>query len=67
MLDKAGVTSNLTEDWGNGGMMGFISKYWKSLDYPIIGDESMMNRKANGSTDQPPQKNLKFGCDFKTA
>lgn len=30
---------------------------------PVIGDESIMSKKANGSCDRPPQPFLRFGVD----
>ena len=35
--------------------------------YPIQGDESMMSKKAHGTSAKPVQDNLKYGCDFDTA
>ena len=29
-----------------------------------MGDESIMSPKANGSTEKPPQKNLRYGVDW---
>ena len=35
--------------------------------YPKIGPESIMARKAHGTSSTPVQENLRYGCDFKTA
>lgn len=35
--------------------------------YPLLGDESIMNQKAHGTTDTPVQSSLRYGCDFQTA
>merc|ERR1712050_481707 len=31
--------------------------------YPLVGDESIMSKKAHGTTDAPVQKNLRWNCD----
>eukprot|EP01065_Artemidia_motanka_P039724 TRINITY_DN488_c0_g1_i3.p1 TRINITY_DN488_c0_g1~~TRINITY_DN488_c0_g1_i3.p1 ORF type:complete len:186 (+),score=35.72 TRINITY_DN488_c0_g1_i3:31-588(+) len=33
----------------------------------VMGPESIMSQKANGSTEQPVQKELRWGCDWETA
>lgn len=35
--------------------------------YPIYGSESIMSRKAHGTSETPVQKNLRWNCDYKTA
>ena len=35
--------------------------------YPLKGDESIMSAKAHGTSDQPVQKNLRYGADVETA
>lgn len=40
----------------------------KSFDAPVVlGDESLMSKKAHGTTENPPQKDLLFGVSWKTA
>jgi peptide methionine sulfoxide reductase MsrB len=41
----------------------------KQLSVPAIGrgDESLMSPKAHGTTDKPPQPQLRYGCDHATA
>ena len=34
---------------------------------PILGDESLMSEKEHGTTKNPVQKDLRYGCDFSTA
>lgn len=34
---------------------------------PIMGEESIMSKKAHGTTEKPVQLNLLYGCDFDTA
>eukprot|EP00955_Chlamydomonas_euryale_P078459 363150-Chlamydomonas_euryale.AAC.1 len=34
---------------------------------PLVGDESIMSKKAHGTTAQPVQENLRWNCDWKTA
>jgi hypothetical protein len=31
--------------------------------YPIYGDESIMSKKAHGTSEKPAQSILRFGCD----
>ena len=38
-----------------------------STQYPIYADESVMAPKAHGTTTQPVQSNLRYGCDVQTA
>merc|ERR1712154_438622 len=41
-----------------------------SNNYPapcVMGDESIMSPKAHGTSEVPVQKNLRWGCDNKTA
>ena len=38
-----------------------------SGEYPILADESIMNKKSHGSCAKPVQANLKYGCDTATA
>lgn len=35
--------------------------------YPKIGPETIMARKAHGTSSTPVQETLRYGCDFKTA
>ena len=35
--------------------------------YPIRGEESLMSPKAHGTSPQPVQKGLRWGCDWNTA
>ena len=35
--------------------------------YPIMGDESIMSKKAHGTSATPVQDKLLYGCDFQTA
>jgi len=35
--------------------------------YPVMGDESMMSKKAHGTSDKAAQKDLMYGCDYDTA
>jgi hypothetical protein len=34
---------------------------------PIQGDESIMSKKKHGTSETPPQKDLRWGCDYDTA
>jgi hypothetical protein len=38
-----------------------------SAKKPIVVPESIMRKKAHGTSDKPVQDNLRYGCDFKTA
>jgi len=38
-----------------------------SAGYPVMGDESIMCAKANGTSAVPIQQNLRYGCDTKLA
>ena len=31
--------------------------------YPIYGQESIMSKKAHGTSEKPVQNNLRYGCD----
>ena len=33
----------------------------------VMGDESIMSKKAHGTSNTPVQENLKWGCDRDTA
>ena len=33
----------------------------------VMGDESIMSKKAHGTSETPVQENLKWGCDRETA
>lgn len=35
--------------------------------YPIYADESVMSKKAHGTSDKPVQKELRWNCDYDTA
>jgi hypothetical protein len=35
--------------------------------YPIVADESVMSKKAHGTSEKPVQKNLRWNCDYDTA
>ena len=35
--------------------------------YPIMADESIMCKKAHGTSDSPVQKELRWNCDYETA
>lgn len=35
--------------------------------YPVIADESVMSKKAHGTSEKPVQKDLRWKCDFDTA
>ena len=35
--------------------------------YPIMADESIMSKKAHGTSDSPVQKELRWNCDYETA
>jgi hypothetical protein len=35
--------------------------------YPIIADESVMSKKAHGTSEKPVQRNLRWNCDYDTA
>eukprot|EP00281_Chroomonas_sp_CCMP1168_P026097 CAMPEP_0206232292 /NCGR_PEP_ID=MMETSP0047_2-20121206/11333_1 /ASSEMBLY_ACC=CAM_ASM_000192 /TAXON_ID=195065 /ORGANISM="Chroomonas mesostigmatica_cf, Strain CCMP1168" /LENGTH=228 /DNA_ID=CAMNT_0053656009 /DNA_START=23 /DNA_END=709 /DNA_ORIENTATION=- len=37
------------------------------VKYPLIGDESIMSKKAHGTTETPVQEKLKWNCDRETA
>jgi len=37
------------------------------VKYPIVGPESIMKKKAHGTSETPVQDNLRWGCDFETA
>uniref|UniRef100_A0A7S4QFW1 MsrB domain-containing protein n=1 Tax=Ditylum brightwellii TaxID=49249 RepID=A0A7S4QFW1_9STRA len=39
----------------------------KPISYPVVGTESIMKKKKHGTSETPVQKNLRWGCDFKTA
>lgn len=44
------------------------NKVNKSFDPPVVmGDESIMSKKAHGTSAVPVQSNLRWGCDQKTA
>merc|ERR1711990_1388668 len=45
----------------------FQSKAASDSPYPILGEESIMSKKAHGTCVQPVQQNLLYGCDFETA
>jgi hypothetical protein len=34
---------------------------------PVMADESVMGKKAHGTSDKPVQKDLRWKCDFETA
>ncbi len=38
-----------------------------SGQYPIKADESIMCKKAHGTTEKPVQTSLRYGCDTETA
>uniref|UniRef100_A0A7S1Y0G8 Peptide-methionine (R)-S-oxide reductase n=1 Tax=Grammatophora oceanica TaxID=210454 RepID=A0A7S1Y0G8_9STRA len=38
-----------------------------SVKLPLMADESVMDQKAHGTSEQPVQKNLRWKCDFETA
>mmetsp|Transcript_12819 Transcript_12819/g.36875 ORF Transcript_12819/g.36875 Transcript_12819/m.36875 type:complete len:215 (-) Transcript_12819:54-698(-) len=35
--------------------------------YPVVADESVMSKKAHGTSEKPVMKNLRWKCDFETA
>jgi hypothetical protein len=35
--------------------------------YPVIADESVMSKKAHGTSEKPVQKDLRWKCDYDTA
>lgn len=35
--------------------------------YPVVADESVMSKKAHGTSEKPVMKNLRWKCDFDTA
>lgn len=35
--------------------------------YPIVADESVMSKKAHGTSEKPVMKDLRWNCDFDTA
>lgn len=35
--------------------------------YPVVADESVMNKKAHGTSEKPVMKNLRWKCDYETA
>ena len=35
--------------------------------YPIVADESVMSKKAHGTSEKPVMKNLRWKCDYDTA
>ena len=39
----------------------------QKISYPLICDESVMSQKKNGTTEDPIQEKLRWGCDAKTA
>lgn len=38
-----------------------------STKYPIYCDESVMSKKAHGTSEKPVMKDLKWGCDWNVA
>mmetsp|Transcript_11137 Transcript_11137/g.15682 ORF Transcript_11137/g.15682 Transcript_11137/m.15682 type:complete len:169 (-) Transcript_11137:45-551(-) len=39
----------------------------KTNNFPMVGDESIMSPKKNGTSQTPVQQNLRWGCDRETA
>ena len=44
-----------------------ITESASKVVYPIVGLESIMSQKANGSTQEPVQQKLKWNCDREKA
>ena len=38
-----------------------------NVQLPLVGDESIMSKKAHGTTDRPVQQGLRWGCSQQTA
>jgi hypothetical protein len=38
-----------------------------SSEYPVYADESVMSKKAHGTSEKPVQTKLRWNCDFETA
>ena len=39
----------------------------KDSKYPVMADESVMSKKAHGTSEKPVQTNLRWNCDYDTA
>jgi hypothetical protein len=39
----------------------------QSSEYPVYADESVMSKKAHGTSDKPVMHNLRWNCDYETA
>merc|ERR1712176_1512119 len=44
-----------------------MSSSTKTVNWPVKGDESIMNEKEHGTCPAPPQKNLRFSVDWNVA
>eukprot|EP00980_Cylindrotheca_fusiformis_P028859 scaffold22660_cov127-Cylindrotheca_fusiformis.AAC.13 len=38
-----------------------------SSKYPVVAEESIMSKKAHGTSEKPVQKDLRWNCDYETA
>ena len=45
----------------------FGSTAAKNSEYPVYAEESVMSKKAHGTSEKPVQKNLRWKCDYDTA
>ena len=45
----------------------FGSTTTQNSEYPVYADESVMSKKAHGTSEKPVMKNLRWNCDYDTA
>jgi hypothetical protein len=39
----------------------------QSSEYPVYAEESVMSKKAHGTSEKPVQSKLRWSCDYETA
>ena len=44
-----------------------ITEPTSAMQFPILGNESIMKQKQHGTSNTPVQDNLRWGCDGDTA
>lgn len=70
-LPASSVSRQPTSSRATGGSPLFLlDKVFGSTqksEYPVYADESVMSKKAHGTSDKPVQKDLRWNCDYDTA
>uniref|UniRef100_A0A7S0F676 MsrB domain-containing protein n=1 Tax=Craspedostauros australis TaxID=1486917 RepID=A0A7S0F676_9STRA len=49
------------------GLFNLFSSPASDSKYPVYAEESVMSKKAHGTSEKPVQKDLRWNCDFDTA